>query len=373
MSDSLLLGIDRLIDGEGHDGPGWLRIDGGVIAERGSGTREDGVGTKLGTVVPGFIDGHVHGAVGSDFGTVGVDPMPAIEHHAKAGSTTLVPGIATREIPATITRLQELAPLVRSGVVAGIHLEGPFLSHERRGAHAPALLREPDPATVDALLDAADGTLRLITIAPEIPGALDAIRTFVSAGVVVALGHTAATADEMRRGIDAGATYITHVFNGMPPLHHRAPGPVGVSLSDSRLTIEVIGDGHHLENEAVDVARASAAGRVVLISDAMAATGLSDGRYDMGATTVIVADGVATMTMGDYSSLAGSTTTVGGSVARLVARGADAAEIASMTSIVPSRGLRLPGHTLTVGARADLVELDGTGVARVMKAGVWLG
>jgi N-acetylglucosamine-6-phosphate deacetylase len=371
MSDTTVLGFDRLIDGAGHDGPGWLRIEDGAITDRGSGTRDGGVDARLTTVLPGFVDAHVHGAVGIDFGAVGADPLPAIEHHARAGSTTLVASIATSELPATIARLRELAPLVRSGHLAGIHLEGPFLCYERRGAHDPALLRDPDPESVDALIEAAGGTLSMITIAPELPGALAAIEVLVSAGVVVALGHTAATADGMRRGIDAGATVVTHVFNGMPPMHHRAPGPVGVALTDDRLTVEVIGDGHHLEDEAVDVVRRSAAGRMTLVSDAMAATGLGDGVYDMGGTTVVVTDGVANLE--DNSSLAGSTTTVGGSVARLVARGADAAEIASITSARPSRALGLAGHTLSVGSRADLVELTAAGVARAMRAGAWLG
>jgi N-acetylglucosamine-6-phosphate deacetylase len=371
MTDGTLLGIDRLVDGAGHDGAAWLRIRDGVIADRGSGSPHAAVDARLGTVLPGFVDAHVHGAVGIDFGAVGADPLPAIEHHARAGSTTLIASIATSELPVTIARLRELAPLVRSGVLAGIHLEGPFLCHERRGAHDPALLRDPDPASVDALLDAADGTLAMITIAPELPGALAAIEVLVAAGVTVALGHTAASADGMRRGIDAGATVVTHVFNGMPPMHHRAPGPVGVALTDDRLTVEVIGDGHHLEDEAIDVVRGSAAGRMTLVSDAMAATGLGDGRYDMGGTTVIVTDGVANLA--DNSSLAGSTTPVGGAVARLVARGADAAEIAAITSIQPAHALGLDGHALTVGARADLVELNSTGVARAMKAGAWLG
>ncbi|MFD3443630.1 N-acetylglucosamine-6-phosphate deacetylase [Microbacteriaceae bacterium 4G12] len=370
-----LLAIDRLIDGAGYDGPAWLRVEGGVIADRGTGIAPDPgdprVGTRLGTVVPGFVDAHVHGAVGADFGAVGVDPQPAIDFHAAAGSTTLLASIATSELPLTVARLRELAPLVRAGRLAGIHLEGPFLSHERRGAHDPALLRDPDPTSVAALLDAAAGTLSMITIAPELPGARAAIESLVAAGVVVALGHTAASADVMRRGIDAGATVVTHVFNGMPPMHHRAPGPVGVALTDARLTVEVIGDGHHLEDEAVDVVRGSAAGRMTLVSDAMAATGLGDGEYEMGGTTVVVTDGVANLA--DNSSLAGSTTTVGGSVARLVARGADAAEIASITSIRPAFALELAGHALTVGAPADLVELGPTGVTRTMRAGTWLG
>lgn len=370
MNDAVLIHIDRLIDGAGADGPTWLRVRNGVVAERGAGTSTEPVDLHLGTALPGFLDAHVHGALGADFGTLGADPSPAIEHHTRMGSTTLLASLATAALPTMVARLRELAPVVRSGALAGVHLEGPFLSHERRGAHDPVLLLAPDLASIEQLILAADGTLGMITIAPELPGALAAIRLLVDSGVVVALGHTTATADEMRRGIDAGATVITHVFNGMPPLHHRAPGAVGVALTDERLTVEVIGDGQHLDDIAIDLVRSSIPGRMTLVSDAMAATGLGDGRYELGGSAVVVENGVASLS--DHSSLAGSTTPVGGAVARLLSRGADAAEVASLTSAAPARALRRSGHALSVGSPADLVELGRDGVTRVMKAGSWL-
>ncbi|WP_150307543.1 N-acetylglucosamine-6-phosphate deacetylase [Planctomonas psychrotolerans] len=370
MSGELVIGADRLVDGSGFDGPGWLSVRDGVVADRGTGTSTAPVDVQLGTVVPGFLDAHVHGAVGIDFGALGADPSPAIAHHARTGSTTLVASLATSALSITVDRLRELAPVVRSGALAGLHLEGPFLASERRGAHDPALLLAPDPAAVDALLAAADGTLAMITLAPELPGAMQAIRRLTDSGVVVALGHTAATVEEMRRGIDAGATVITHVFNGMPSLHHRAPGPVGVALTDERLTVEVIGDGHHLDDIAVDLVRSSARGRMTLVSDAMSATGLGDGHYDLGSSSVVVENGVASLA--DHSSLAGGTTPIGGAVTRLVRRGADAVEVASLTSAAPARALGRRASALTVGAPADLVELGDDGVTRVMKAGAWL-
>lgn len=382
MTGSSLLSVRRLVDGFGPgstDGPAWLRVAAGRVVERGTGAPPQPVDVELGTVVPGFVDTHVHGALGVDLATVGVDPTPVVEHHARAGSTTLLASVATGPLAVTRERLRELAPLVRSGVLAGIHLEGPWLSPARRGAHDPALLRTPDRDEVAEVLAAADGTMRMVTIAPELPGAREAVDDLVAAGVTVALGHTDADADTLRDAVDRGASVVTHLFNGMPPLHHRAPGPVGVALSDDRLVVEVIADGFHVADEAVDVARRAAAGRLVVVSDAMAATGLGDGRYDLAGSSVLVRDGVAMLA--DGSSLAGSTVPVGGAVARLLRRGVPVPELVAATSTVPARVHGLPGHGLAIGEPADLVELDvdGTsgaagsaGVARVMRRGTWL-
>ncbi len=364
-----LISASRIVD-SAQDGPGWLLVRDGVIADAGTGVPPRQPDDELAGLLPAFIDGHVHGALGADFGAPGVDPSPAIGYHASVGSTRLVASLATAELDVLIARLRELAPLVHDGALEGLHLEGPFLADARRGAHDPRLLLEPDPASVAALLAAADGALRLVTLAPELPGGIDAVRRFVDAGVTVALGHTDADEATMLRAVDAGATVITHVFNGMPPLHHRAPGPVGVALTDPRLTVEVIGDGVHLEDRVVDLVRGAAAGRMTFVSDAMAATGLSDGRYLLGAAEVDVSGGVAMLV--DGSSLAGSTTSVAGAVERLLARGADLPEIVASTSTAPARALGLAEPSLAPGHRADLVELDAGRVRRVMKEGSWL-
>lgn len=368
MSPEVVLAVARLVDGTGFDGPAWLRVRDGLIVERGAGEPSGGATERLGHVVPGFVDMHVHGGLGGDFGGLGVDPGPAIELHARAGSTTIVASVATGPLAPTVDRVRELAPLVREHALAGLHLEGPFLSPARAGAHDRSLLRIPAPGDLDALLAAADGALGMVTLAPELPGAPEAIAHLRRSGVVVALGHTDASADVIRRAVDAGATVVTHLFNGMPPLHHRHPGPVGVALTDERLTVELIADGHHVADPVVDLARRSAPSRLALVSDAMAATGLGDGRYDLAGSAVVVRDGVAVLA--DGSSLAGSTTPVGGAVARLLARGVDLPEIAAMTSGAPARALGLSGHDLAVGSPADLVELAGGAVARVIRRGV---
>lgn len=177
---SLLIGADRLVTGAGQDAPGWLCIIDAVICASGSGVAPGPVDNFFETIVPGFVDSHVHGAVGVDFATLGQDPSTAIDYHARAGSTSLVASIATGEWAGTLDRLRELAPLVAAGRIAGLHLEGPYLSHNRRGAHDPALLSEPDATEIAAALNVAGGALIMVTIAPELPGALNAITQFVA-------------------------------------------------------------------------------------------------------------------------------------------------------------------------------------------------
>ncbi|WOF23152.1 amidohydrolase family protein [Microbacterium betulae] len=360
----------RIVDGRGHDGPGWLDVVDGRVVERGTGATPGRADTTVDALVPGFVDAHVHGACGIDFAAAGTDPGPAIAHHHRAGSTALVASLATGPLDTTLTRLRELAPFVRDGALAGLHLEGPFLSSARRGAHDPALLRSPDAVDVDMLLSAADGALATVTLAPELPGALDAVRRFTDAGVAVALGHTGASAEIVGDAVDAGARVLTHVFNGMPPLHHREPGPVGVGLADARLALELIGDGHHVADIAIDAVRRAARGRTMLVSDAMAATGLGDGRYRVAGSDVVVVDGVATLA--DGSSLAGATAVVGDAVERLLARGVDLAEVVALTRTAPVRALRMPNEALAPGAPADLVSFEGPRISRVMRRGEWL-
>jgi N-acetylglucosamine-6-phosphate deacetylase len=307
-------------------------------------------------VVPGFVDLHAHGALGHDFATCSADEArAAVAHHAGRGTTTMVASIATGTPDATVAALRRLGPLVDEGVLAGLHLEGPWLSPARRGAHAAELLHAPTSAEVDTYLDAAAGTLRIVTLAPELPGALDAVARLTAAGVVVAIGHTDADADTVTRAVDAGARLVTHVFNGMPPLHHRAPGPVGVALTDPRLHVEAIVDGHHLDDVTVDLVRRSTGSRMVLVSDAMAATGCDDGRYRIAGSDVVVSDGVAMLA--DGSSLAGSTSTVLDGFLRLLAAGTSLDEAVDASS---GRALALLG----LPASPDRIVVD-TATGRV--------
>lgn len=341
-----LIAAGRVIDGSGSDAPGWVRVSGGQVVERGSGPVASPDRT-VDAILPGFVDGHLHGARGVDFATIGADPSEAIAWHASRGSTTLVASLATGSREDTVARLRELAPLVRDGALAGLHLEGPFLCTGRRGAHNPDLLRSPSAAEVEALLDAGEGTVREVTLAPELAGALEVIPLLVAAGVRVAIGHTEAPADVVARAVELGASIVTHLFNGMPPLHHRAPGVIGVALAEPRLTVELIGDGAHLDDRVLDLALRDCAGRAMLVSDAMAAAGLGDGAYTLAGSDVFVRDGLATTTDG---AIAGSTSSVSDAVDRLLARGADPALVVELTALAPARalGIAVPGLAVAI-------------------------
>jgi N-acetylglucosamine-6-phosphate deacetylase len=376
-----LLLVDRLVTADSDAGPSWLALRAGLVVDGGEGepptARADLVDLPhehvRGTVVPGFVDQHVHGALGVDFGTGDeADVRRAAAHHHRAGSTRLVASVATASTSSIALALGVLVPLVEEGLLDGVHLEGPWLSEARRGAHDPGLLRSPDLAEVESVLAAAHGALRMVTIAPELPGAAEAVRLLVAAEVVVALGHSDCTAEQAHAAADAGATVVTHVFNGMRPLHHREPGLAGAALADDRLAVELILDGRHVSRDVVEIARRASSGRLVLVSDAMAATGWSDGRYTIAGSQVVVEGGVAMLA--DGSSLAGSTGTVGAGVTRLVRdHGVPLQEAVRASSTTAAAALGLTGAGLAPGDRADLVVLDEHGdVGPVMRGGTWL-
>ncbi|MFH8249576.1 N-acetylglucosamine-6-phosphate deacetylase [Microbacterium sp. B2969] len=366
----MLLAAERLITADGDAGAGWLRIDRAIIAEMGAGRPPAPPDLSLSTVFAGFVDIHAHGAMGHDFGRVGDDPETVIAYHAASGTTSLVATLATAPLRSLVDRVRELAPLVRDGSLAGLHLEGPWISSVRRGAHHPDLLRPPAIDDIDRIIDAGDGTIRMVTLAPELPGALQAIERLVGAGVIAALGHTDADYATTMCALDAGATVGTHLYNGMRPLHHRDPGLAGVMLTDQRATVELIGDGVHVHDAIVDLTLAAAAGRVALISDCMSAAGLPDGVHELAGSRVRVTGGVAELA--DGSSLAGSTSTLGHTVARLLARGVSPVVLADAAITRPAAALALKTPELRLGGPADLVEIASGGVARAMKNGEWV-
>lgn len=331
-----------------------------------------------GWVVPGFVDTHTHGGGGHDLANTDPDEArQAVAFARRHGTTSLIAGLVTARIDTLEAQLRALAPLVDAGDLAGLHLEGPFLSPAKRGAHTPELLRDPDPASVDRLLAAADGRLAMVTLAPELPGGLDAIRRFVAAGVRVAVGHTAADETVTARALDAGASIATHLFNAMPSIHHRRPGPVPVLLTDERVMVELVCDGVHLHPDVIAMAIAAAGpDRVALITDAMLATGMADGDYRLGGLDVTVRAGVARLRTDDDSlgSIAGSTLTMAAAFAFCVQRlGMSVAEVARMAATTPARwhGLDHVG-VLQRGRRADLAVVDDRGdLLRLMAAGDW--
>jgi N-acetylglucosamine-6-phosphate deacetylase len=302
----------------GHDTvtDAWLRFEGDRVAERGiGGAWRDTIGADAAvtdaagrTLVPGFIDLHCHGAGGASFEEGAEAIATALAVHTAHGTTRSVLSLVTAPVDVLDAQLRVIAAVAASDPrVLGAHLEGPFLDHEFRGAHDPALLRTADPAAVERLLEASAGTLRQVTIAPEHAGAADAIARFVDAGVAVAIGHTGADFATALAAFDAGATILTHAFNGMRGIHHRAPGPVVAAMHADHVTLEIIDDGVHVHPDVVRLAFSGAPGRVALITDAMAAAGSADGVYQLGSLEVIVDGGVARLSQG--GSIAGSTLT----------------------------------------------------------------
>lgn len=376
----MLLTADVVVTGAELLRPGWIDVSGATITAIGAGPPPRDADVALGavTVVPGFVDTHVHGGGGGNFtaATAG-ETATAVDLHRRHGSTTIVASLVTASPDDLLRQIRGLAPDVRSGVLDGIHLEGPWLSTKRCGAHQPALMRDPDPVEIARVLDVADGTVRMVTLAPERSGALAAVGQFVGAGVVAAVGHTEASYEQTRAAVDAGATVGTHLFNAMRPIDRREPGPVVALLEDDRVTVEVITDGVHVAPAIYrHVARTAGPDRVSLITDAMAATGVSDGVYRLGPLDVEVAGGVARVAGTD--TIAGSTATMDHVFRWAVTHSVlphDEALLAGVrqASINPARALGFPDATLTVGAAADLVVLDADlGVRGVLRGGEWV-
>ncbi len=345
------------------------RDHGGAAAGHG-GDGEDLAGAW---VVPGFVDIHVHGGGGATYTTGEVDQARKVAaFHLGHGTTTTLASLVTSPPELMHRATKELAPLVDEGVIAGIHYEGPYLSAARCGAQNPAHLRHPDPAELARLVDAGAGTVRMVTIAPELPGALEAIEWLVARGITVAVGHTDATYAETLAAVAAGATVGTHVFNGMRPPHHREPGPVYALLAADTVVCEFIADGVHLHDGTLRFATGvTGPGRAALITDAMAATGMPDGTYELGGQPVTVSGGVARLT--DGGSIAGSTLTMDSALRRAIGAGLSIMDAAAMTATTPARVLGLTDRgALVSGLRADVVVLsDQLRVERVMRAGKW--
>ena len=357
---------------------GWLAVRDGRILAIGDGAPPDGPTMDVSGchLVPGFVDIHCHGGGGEAF--TSADPArvrKGAAAHRRHGTTTLLASLVSRPVEELVDQIAALAELVQEGLISGIHLEGPFLSAARCGAHDPAILRPPERSAVQKLVDAGSGAVRMVTLAPELEGAVDAVRLLVDQGVLAAIGHTDGTEAQIRPAVEAGATVATHLFNGMRPLHHREPGPIGALLDDERVTVELICDLVHLAPTTVRLAaRHAGRGRTVLITDAIAAAGVGDGVYDVGGLEVRVVDGVPTLAGG--AALAGSTLTMDAAFRNAVhACGLTISEAVHAASTRPAALLGLSDVTgeLRAGLAADLVVLDAELRPReVMSKGEWV-
>ena len=380
----------RLVSGGLTTPDAWVAFTGSTVSAVGSGTswrllgaRTDNVTDAAGRwLTPGFIDIHCHGGGGFAFddGTDRSSRADAIRtalavHHSH-GTTRVALSLVTASQADLESRLDAIADATETNpLVLGAHLEGPFLDDAFRGAHDPALLRAPDAESVARLLAAARGYLLQVTLAPELPGAPEAIRTLVDAGVSVAVGHSSADYATALAAFEAGASILTHAFNGMRGIHHRAPGPVAAAARSSHVTLEIINDGVHVHPEVVRLAFASAPGRIALITDAMAAAGSDDGNYLLGTLAVIVTDGVARLANGGtgLGSIAGSTLTLDAALRRAVTEvGIPIEDAVTALTETPARavGRSRDLGLLAVGFAADAVLLgDDFAVDAVFAAG----
>ncbi len=376
-STSVLLHSAHRIDELGEVPDAWVLFDGAVIAASGSGIAsapyaDRRISLDGARLVPGFIDLHGHGGGGHSYDDGGEELTAALAAHRSHGTTRSVISLVANPLSELRERLAEIAVLTAADpLVLGSHLEGPFLAPGQRGAHNPEFLRLPDPTALDSLLAAADGTLRQLTIAPELPGALELIAELVASGVTVAVGHTEADLDTTRAAFDAGARMLTHAFNAMPGIHHRAPGPVLAALDDPRVTLELILDGLHVHPEVARLAFTAAPGRIALITDAMAAAGAADGDYRLGSLNVTVRDGLAVLS--GTSRIAGSTLTQDVALRFAIDRvGLEPSVAVAALTAVPARALGLGDRfgLLEPGYAADAAVLAADGsVQRVWADG----
>ncbi|MEV0215353.1 N-acetylglucosamine-6-phosphate deacetylase [Micromonospora sp. NPDC050695] len=326
-------------------------------------------------ILPGFVDMHTHGGGGHTFTTGdAAEARAAADFHLAHGTTTLLASLVSAPFPLMRTATEAFAPLVEEGVLAGVHFEGPYLSAARCGAQNPEYLRDPSTEELTELIELGRGAVRMVTLAPERDGALEAIKLLTAQRVVAAVGHTDATYEQTRAAVAAGASVGTHLFNGMRPLHHREPGPVVALLDAPTVICELVADGVHLHDGMLTFVTATAGpDRAALITDAMAAAGMPDGEYELGGQAVTVTDGVARLARD--GAIAGSTLTMDAALRHAVSSGIPIADAARMVATTPARAIGLGDRVgaLQVGLRADLVVLDDDlNVVRVLRNGSWV-
>ena len=340
------------------------------------------------TIVPGFVDLHIHGAGGHDVMEGSARALDRVTSTvARHGTTSIVATTVTASVEDTCHSLEGIARYIHAhesvdeaaetskpaAEILGMHLEGPFISKARRGVHPPDAIARPSVEILDKFVKAADGMVRILTIAPELPGAMQLIAHAVAAKIVVALGHTDADYEQTRAAIEAGARHSVHFFNAMRPFSHRDPGIIGAILTDPDVTAEVIADLVHVSGPAIQVLIGTKGfDSVLLASDGIAATGMQDGNYRLGNFEVTVKDGVARNSEG---KLAGSTLTLDRAIRNVVGLGVPLTDAVRMATVLPARRLGLAGKKgiIAAGADADLVALTADlRVGAVMTRGAGL-
>ncbi|MEY3196380.1 MAG: hypothetical protein RLY96_1021 [Actinomycetota bacterium] len=336
----------------------WIESSDGVITSVNPGIHSNPDTTTNGVLIPGFVDIHCHGGGGHYFSAISPDSITAaINAHKKTGTTSLVASLVSESIEDLKAQIQRLIPFYNRGEIVGIHLEGPYLSHARCGAHEPSLLIDPTVEQLKELVVIGQGSIKMITIAPELTGAQEAIEYLASVGVFAAIGHTEGNFQDAAAATDNGASIVTHFLNAMNK-ENTAGSIANFVMGDPRLTVELIVDGHHLSFEKVKELFASLGPRIIMVSDAMAAAGKGDGSYTIGALPVEVKDGVARLT--SNQKLAGSTLTISQAFSNLIKHcGLSLEQAVHATATQPAKafGLRDRG-SIAVGMRADLLSYD---------------
>jgi N-acetylglucosamine-6-phosphate deacetylase len=342
--------------------PGYVAVARGVITAVGQGSppRPPDIALPAGLLLPGFVDLQVNGYFGEEFLTAGADGWARVAARLpQTGTTALLPTFVTAPpgvLAAGLRAAAALIPALPAGArVLGVHLEGPFISPARKGAHNEAWITEPSPAAVAGLLEAGRGVLRLVTLAPERHGAMAAIASLTEAGVLVSVGHSDATARQVAEAADHGARMVTHLFNAQRPLHHREPGVVGQALTDRRLTSGLIVDLRHVSAPVCVLAFRAAPGRICAVTDAAACAGMPPGSYKLGGMPIELPPGDGEPPVRADGTLAGSGLRMDAAVANMVAAGIGLAEAVAAATRIPADLIGRPDlGRIAAGAAADL-------------------
>ena len=333
-----------------------IKSDAGLITSISFNCTETPDSLHAGTLIPGFVDIHSHGGGGFYFSDLSPENVAAARNtHLTHGTTTHIASLVTEPIGVLEEQILRLLPMVNAGVFEGIHLEGPYLSHARCGAHEPSLLRSPAIDELSALIDAGQGSISMVTLAPELDGGIEAVEYLTSRGVTVALGHSQADVATTNAAFAAGAKLITHFSNGMPKPSDGVPSIAEASLAQKNIALEMILDGVHVSDETLKEVLASGNRRTILITDSMSAAGSVDGSYSIGSLEVAVINGVARLT--SNHSLAGSTLTMDKAFINFLQFNKNIVDCVFAASTLPAKtlGLHAVGE-LGVGKKAHILE-----------------
>lgn len=362
MTSSFAIRNATKIDANGMVPHFWMVVTGESIAA--TGTRDadfvdaaNRFGIKESSIIdadghyltPGYIDMHSHGAAGGDFDTSENTIIAARNYHLSHGTTRQLASLITNPLDTMAANISRVASVMKSrSDILGIHLEGPFISPKHKGAHDPTCLLDPTDDAIDTLLNAAPGAIKQVTIAPELSHGMSGVQRLAAAGVIPAVGHTDATYSQAKEAFEDGAGILTHIYNAMNGIHHRAPGPILAAAENRDVTVELINDGFHVQDPPVRLAFTMNPHRIAFVTDSMAATGCPDGPYKLGKLDVNVVDGHARLV--SNGAIAASTLTLDVAVRRAIT------EVGISPVDAVEAATHVPATTLGFGERFGMIE-----------------